>query len=106
MIQEVIERKLNASFSPIYLQVTNESYMHNVAPGSESHFKVVIVSEQFEGQKLLARHRSVNHSLADRFRKPHTCLSYPYIYKKSEWHELRDGAPASPNCAGGEKNSA
>lgn len=50
MIQEVLERKLNTAFNPIYLQVTNESYMHNVAPGSESHFKVVIVSESFEEQ--------------------------------------------------------
>lgn len=105
MIQEVIERKLNASFSPIYLQVTNESYMHNVAPGSESHFKVVIVSEQFEGQKLLARHQSVNHSLADELENHIHALAI-HTYTESEWHELRDGAPASPNCAGGEKNSA
>ena len=28
-------------------QVINESYMHNVPKGSETHFKVVVVSEQF-----------------------------------------------------------
>ena len=32
--------------------------------GSESHFKVIVVSEVFEGQKLLARHRLVNATLA------------------------------------------
>ena len=29
-------------------QVINESYMHNVPKGSETHFKVVVVSGKFE----------------------------------------------------------
>ncbi len=45
MLQEVIETKLHNAFQPDYLKVLNESYMHNVAPGSESHFKVIVVSE-------------------------------------------------------------
>lgn len=105
MIQEVIERKLNTTFNPIYLQVTNESYMHNVAPGSESHFKVVIVSEQFEEQKLLARHRSVNQVLSDELENHIHALAI-HTYTESEWHEMRDGAPVSPKCAGGEKHPA
>ena len=28
-------------------QVINESYMHNVPKGSETHFKVVVVSPEF-----------------------------------------------------------
>ena len=65
MIQQVIETKLQDTFQPNYLQVVNESYMHNVAPGSESHFKVVIVTSSFEGQRLIMRHRQVNQTLSE-----------------------------------------
>ena len=57
MIQEVIETKLHNEFEPTHLNVVNESYMHNVPAGSESHFKVVVVSDAFEGLRLIARHR-------------------------------------------------
>lgn len=33
--------------------------------GSETHFKVVVVSGLFDGHKLLARHRMVNDALAE-----------------------------------------
>lgn len=49
-------QKLN----PIHLEVVNESYMHNVPKGSESHFKVLVVSKDFEGLQLIKRHRVVN----------------------------------------------
>ena len=35
------------------MEVMNESYMHNVPKGSETHFKVVVVSPKFEGQPLI-----------------------------------------------------
>ncbi len=31
----------------LHLEVENESPNHNVEPGSESHFKVVVVSDEF-----------------------------------------------------------
>ena len=65
MLQEVIETKLQEHFEPEFLNVLNESYMHNVPAGSESHFKVVVVSDKFEGQRLIGRHRQVNQVLAD-----------------------------------------
>ncbi|MCV6071225.1 BolA/IbaG family iron-sulfur metabolism protein, partial [Escherichia coli] len=52
MIQEIIEKKLHSELQPSYLKVINESYMHNVPPGSESHFKVIVVSDSFAGQRL------------------------------------------------------
>ena len=64
-MQQQIEAKLAAALAPTHLEVINESYMHRVAPGSESHFKVVVVSQAFEGQRLLGRHRQVNGVLAE-----------------------------------------
>ncbi|NKB60562.1 MAG: BolA/IbaG family iron-sulfur metabolism protein, partial [Alphaproteobacteria bacterium] len=43
-VQETIERKIAESLTPAHLDVINESHMHNVPPGSESHFKLVIVT--------------------------------------------------------------
>lgn len=45
--------KLQNRFSPKVLRLINESYMHNVPEGSETHFKVVIVSDEFDGVPLI-----------------------------------------------------
>jgi BolA protein len=63
-IQGNIQNKLQA-LEPEHLAVENESHMHNVPPGSESHFKVTIVSKEFEDKMLVARHRMVNSLLAE-----------------------------------------
>ncbi len=52
MIREQIEAKLRAAFEPAYLEVVDESYRHNVPAGSESHFKVVLVSDRFVGERF------------------------------------------------------
>ncbi|MFW7524171.1 BolA/IbaG family iron-sulfur metabolism protein [Vibrio ostreicida] len=100
MIQEVIQAKLNDKFAPDHLEVINESYMHNVAPGSESHFKVIIVSEQFEEQRLIARHRLVNQVLANELAHHIHALSM-HTYTAKEWREHHHLAPDSPMCMGG-----
>lgn len=48
-----IREKLTVQFSPVHLDILNESYMHNVPKGSETHFKVVVVSSKFENTPLL-----------------------------------------------------
>ena len=100
MIQEVIETKLNNAFQPEYLKVINESYMHNVAPGSESHFKVIVVSDSFAGQRLLARHRQVNQALMEELSNHIHALAI-HTYTPQEWNEKENSAPDSPMCVGG-----
>ena len=58
-IQHSIETKLGQALSPEYLEVVNESQQHNVPPGSESHFKVVLVSAEFTDKRRVARHQAV-----------------------------------------------
>ena len=53
MIRERIEEKLRAAFQPVFLEVVDESYRHNVPAGSESHFKVVLVSDRFTGERFV-----------------------------------------------------
>ena len=48
----------------MHLEVTNESAMHSVPKGSETHFKVLVVSTAFAGMGPVDRHRTVNGALA------------------------------------------
>ena len=47
-IENIIKEILIKNFDPFVLSVVNESSMHNVPKGSESHFKVLIVSDDFK----------------------------------------------------------
>ncbi len=100
-MQSVIEQKLADQINPSHLQVINESGNHNVPPGSESHFKVVIVSDAFDGKPLLARHRLINKVLAEELQNRIHALAL-HTYSNAEWQETRQ-APASPPCHGGGK---
>jgi BolA protein len=102
MLQEVIETKLHNELNPSHLQVINESYLHNVPPGSESHFKVIVVSEAFDGLKLLARHRKINSILAEELNTRIHALSI-HTFTEHEWKiERNEIAPDSVKCKGGE----
>lgn len=100
MLQEIIETKLHNAFSPKHLQVVNESYMHNVPAGSESHFKVVVVSNEFNELRLIARHRKVNQALAEELQGGLHALSI-HTYTESEWLTENGLVPKTPNCMGG-----
>lgn len=102
-MQYQIENKLMAAFSPTHLEVINESGNHNVAPGSESHFKVVIVSDEFDGQRLLSRHRAVNQILANELATSVHALAL-HTYTAHEWRSNFGTVPESPNCRGGMAN--
>ncbi|WP_068546159.1 transcriptional regulator BolA [Thalassotalea crassostreae] len=100
-VADIIEQKLKDEFSPIHLEVINESFMHNVPEGSESHFKVVVVSEKFDGLRLLPRHRMINEVLADELANSIHALAM-HTYTEKQWLEIQN-APQSPNCMGGGK---
>lgn len=101
-VQATIEKKLADDYKPLHLEVINESSNHNVPEGSESHFKVIVVSPEFTGKNLLARHRMINATLADELREQIHALAI-HTYTEEEWKEESDGAPMSPPCLGGGK---
>lgn len=97
-VKQIITEKLTAALSPVYLEVINESDNHHVPPNSETHFKVIIASEAFEGQRLIGRHRSVNQALAEEFANGLHALSM-HTFTPSEWQAEAD-VPNSPKCRG------
>mgnify|MGYP001311358731 CR=1 FL=1 len=45
-IAQGLQSELDRAFAPTELQIINESHMHS-GPATESHFKVVVVSDAF-----------------------------------------------------------
>ncbi len=101
-IQQTITSKLEKALSPEHLEVINESHMHNVPDGSESHFKVVIVSDDFKDKMLVARHRLVNKALEEELKGSIHALAL-HTLTMEEWFE-KGKAAESPPCEGGNKN--
>ena len=103
-IQTDIEHKIQGALHPIFLEVVNESHMHNVPSGSESHFKVTVVSAEFDGKILLARHRILNQLLKDELAGSVHALSL-HTLTLAEWQEKNGEIIKSPPCLGGSKVS-
>jgi len=101
-VQNSITSKLQEAFSPQHLEVHNESSRHNVPPGSESHFKLIVVCEAFEGEMLIKRQRKINQLLADELATGVHALSM-HTYTPAEWAEKNGLSPNSPPCLGGGK---
>ncbi len=101
-IRKAVEVKLEQEFTPIHLEVINESHMHNVPPGSESHFKVVVVSELFEGMRKVPRHQRIYKTLSVELDGEIHALAI-HAYTPSEW-QAEGVSPDSPQCLGGSKS--
>ena len=101
-MQQTIESRLNSSFSIEHLAIENESHLHNVAPGSESHFKVTIVSEDFSELMLIKRHRLVNKALQQELQNIHALALHTMT--PDEWVSRAAKVADSPRCRGGGKN--
>ena len=99
--QQIIEKKLIEAFKPGHLQVLNESHRHSVPANSETHFKVTLASNDFEGQRLVARHQSVYRVLSEELQSGVHALAL-HLYTPGEWVD-QGAAPDSPQCLGGSK---
>ena len=102
-VQEIIEEKIRSELAPSHLEVVNESHMHSVPPGAESHFRLVIVSDRFDGQPLVRRHQSVNRILESELRSDVHALSLQTL-TAAEWDRRGGRTRPSPACMGGGKS--
>lgn len=99
----VIEHKLTEAFHPSLLEVVDESHAHSVPEGAQSHFRVIVVADCFEGKQLVARHRLVNTALAEELSGPIHALALQ-THTPAEWAERGGQARHSPPCMGGSKH--
>lgn len=95
-----IRELLMQAFEPSHFELVNESFMHNVPAGSESHFKAVIVSESFESKRLVQRHQLVYKAMGNMMKEIHALALHTFT--EAEWAE-KGQAEDSPLCRGGER---
>jgi BolA family transcriptional regulator, general stress-responsive regulator len=72
-MKQRIEKTLKDNLSPKLLEVENNSYLHAGHSGDngtgETHFKVMVESDQFNNLSKVAAHRLINQLLKDEFEK-------------------------------------
>ncbi len=100
-VENQIYTKLSLSFQVEYLEVINESFMHSVPTGAETHFKVTLVSPQFEKLRQVQRHQAIYGCLEDELKSGVHALAL-HTFSSSEWRASQK-VPASPQCLGGSK---
>ena len=97
-----IESKLTKELDPSHVEVIDESYLHNVEPGKESHVRIVVVSEQFENLNLVKRHQLIYQQINEELEGPIHAISL-HTFTDSEWKDKNETAQDSPDCLGGMK---
>lgn len=100
-MQERITGSVRAGLPVSFLEVVNESGGHNVPAGSETHFKVVVVSPAFAGLSAVKRHQAVYALLRAEMTGGVHALAL-HAYTDAEW-AARQSSPDSPACHGGSK---
>ena len=97
-VKASIETALTEGLAPDHLEVVNESDQHSVPPNSETHFKVVVVADEFEGVRRVARHQRVYSLLGEQLAGSVHALAL-HAYTLDEWRARHGEAPLSPPCS-------
>ena len=68
-VTERIKAKLTEAFAPVRMELVDESALHaghaGARPEGESHFRLVIVADSFDGRGRLERQRMVYNALGE-----------------------------------------
>ncbi|SBS31655.1 transcriptional regulator BolA [Marinomonas aquimarina] len=100
IIENEIRDTIQRAFNVQHIELENESHMHS-GNNPESHFKLTLVSNAFEGKRPVQRHQLVYGALTDQMQKIHALALH--LYTDEEWEARRFEAPQSPDCMGGSR---
>lgn len=100
-IEAVIQERLQGGLAIEHLVIENESHMHS-GPANDSHFKLTVVSEDFNGKRLVQRHQLIYGLMADKMNNPIHALAM-HLFTSEEWREKGQTVMPSPTCLGGSK---
>lgn len=101
---ERISDILKSALSPVHMEIENESHMHSVPKNSETHFKVLAVSEKFDGKSRIDRQRMVNDLLKAELQNGLHALTQKTL-TPGEWEKQKAALNfESPDCLGGSKH--
>jgi BolA protein len=95
-IESQIINTLSNSMNLSSLKIINESFMHNVPKGSESHFKIVVVTNDFNNLSIIKRHKLIYKTLDNLMNKIHALSIHAF---NEEEFKLNPIILDSPECA-------
>ena len=100
--EQIIERKVLDALAPERIRIDNDSKRH-AGPATDSHFRLVIVSDSFEGLNSVKRHRLIYKCLADELAGPVHALQLKCLTPSE--YDAADGDVSlqAPPCGGGGK---
>ena len=96
LIESQIINTLSSSMNLSSLKIINESFMHNVPIGSESHFKIVVVTNDFNNLSIIKRHQLIYKTLDNLMNKIHALSIHAF---NEEEFKLNPVILDSPECA-------
>ena len=97
VVQEALENKIIEQIQPVFLDIINESPNHSVPEGSESHFRVIIVSEKFKDLSTVKRHQMVYKVVSEELKQKVHAFSQ-HTFTPEEWLNKGGKIPDSPPC--------
>ena len=101
ILETLLRNTLTDSLDPSVLDLENESHGHNVPENSETHFRLVIVSQMFDGLSRVGRHQLVYKAADEALQKGVHALAMQ-CFTESEWADDPERV-RSPPCKGGTK---
>ena len=102
-VATLIERKVYDAVPVAHFALENESHKHSVPPNSETHFKLVLVTDAFSGMMPVRRHQMLYKILADELAGPVHALAL-HTFTVDEWKAKGGDVSESPDCLGGSKH--
>ena len=102
--QQRLENLIKNTFKPSHFEIINESYKHSVPKDSETHFKLIIVSDEFKNKSQVQIHREIYKLLSDEMgeKKDNKLHAISLVTKSpEEWEKLQVKEFKSPSCKGG-----
>ena len=85
-VKDTIETKLKAELNLEHIEVINESHLHagHAHGGIDTHFRITVVSTDFEGKRPVARQQLIYKILNDMINNPVHALAMQTLTPQ-EW---------------------
>lgn len=101
IIKNLISKRIADELQPLHFVIEDESHRHS--RGGESHFKILVVSQLFEGKSFLERHRIVNKAVTGNdISLPCHAISIS-AKTPSQWADGEVILQSTPSCLGGDR---
>lgn len=95
-IRSEIHKSCSESLNLKLITIDNESHLHSSSKASNSHFKLLVVSDDFIDMSLIRRHKFIFKILDDVMKRIHALAIHAFTSEEYENNKLN---LSSPDCA-------